>query len=133
MKLVPRNQPVGMFSAASLTDIVMLLLIFFLLSSNYIVQPGIKVELPPSETAQVIEEKNIIVTITREGAVWVGNEQTTMSSLGATLRKYIISGTAQTVIIKADKQVYLETAVRVIDQVKAAGGERFLVATEREE
>jgi biopolymer transport protein ExbD len=118
---------------ASLTDMVLLLLIFFLLSSAYIIQPGIKVELPTSETTQVVEEKNIVVTITREGVIWVGSERASLETLAALIRRHIVYGAAQTMVIKADRRVSLELAVRVIDRIKAAGGERFLIATEREE
>lgn len=133
MKLEPRYAPLSGFSLASLTDIVMLLLIFFLLSSTYILQPGIKVELPPSETSQVIDEKSIVVTVTRDGTVWIGQERTTTQGLALALRQQLVSGSQQTVVIKADREVTLETTVRVIDRIKAAGGERFLIATLREE
>lgn len=133
MNLEPRHQPISGFSLASLTDVVMLLLIFFLLSSTYILQPGIKVELPPSETAQTIDQKSIIVTVTRDATIWIGQERTTIDGLAGILRQQLISGSQQTVVIKADKGVTLELTVRVIDRVKAAGGERFLIATLREE
>ncbi len=133
MKLEPRNAPTTAFQLASLTDMVLLLLIFFLLSNTYIIQPGIKVELPPSETSQVIDQKSIIVTVTREGTIWVGQERTSVDGLAGLLRQQLISGTQQTVVIKADKDVTLELTVRVIDRIKAAGGERYLIATMREE
>lgn len=132
MKLEPQHTPISTFSLASLTDIVLLLLIFFLLSSTYIIQPGIKVNLPPSETAQVVDEKGIVVTIGRDGMVWVGDERTGMEGLASTLRRRIVHGAAQTIIINADRKISLETAVKVIDRIKAAGGERFLIATMKE-
>jgi len=133
MKLEPKTQALTAFSLASLTDIVMLLLIFFLLSSTYIIQPGIKVELPSSETSQVLDEKNVVVSVTRDGTIWVGGERTGLEALPGTIRRYIIQGSAQTIVIKADRMVPLETAVKVIDRIKAAGGERFLIATEKEQ
>ena len=133
MKFEPQNPPLSTFSLASLTDIVMLLLIFFLLSSTYIIQPGIKVEMPSSETSQVVDEKGIIVTISRDGTIWVGDERTGLDGLASTLRRQIVHGASQTVVIKSDKSVTLEMAVGVIDRIKAAGGERFLIATMRDE
>jgi len=133
MKLEPRNAPTTAFQLASLTDMVLLLLIFFLLSNTYIIQPGIKVELPPSETSQMIDQKSIIVTVTRDGTIWVGQERTSVDGLAGLLRQQLISGSQQTVVIKADKDVTLELTVRVIDRIKAAGGERFLIATLRED
>lgn len=133
MKVEQKHPPITLFSLASLTDIVMLLLVFFLLSSTYIVQPGIKVELPQSETAQVIDEKSIIVSVTRDGTIWVQDERTGLGRLAAALRPFLIHGAAQTIIIKADRNVTLETTVKVIDRIKAAGGVRFLIATLPEE
>lgn len=132
MKIEQANKPLLNFSLASLTDIVMLLLIFFLLSSAYIIQPGIKVLLPQSDTAQVIEEKNVIVTVTRDGIIYIGNEKTNLSSLAAMIRRHIVQGSTQTIVINADKMVTVNTLVSVIDRIKAAGGERFLIATEQE-
>lgn len=133
MKLKPKNPPTTSFSLASMTDIVLLLLIFFLLSSSYIIQPGIKVQLPRAENTQVIDEKNIIVSITEDGTIYVGSERTGLSSLAAIIRRHIVHGAAQTIVIKADRRVKLETAIAVIDRIKAAGGERFLIATVRDE
>ncbi len=133
MKLEPQNPSINVFSLASLTDIVMLLLIFFMLSSTYIIQPGIKVQLPKSETAQVIDEMSIIVTMGKEGSIWVGDEKTGMQNLASTLKRQIVHGSSQTIVIKADKTVSIETTVNVIDRIKAAGGERFLIATMKEE
>ncbi|HFE52404.1 MAG TPA: biopolymer transporter ExbD, partial [Bacteroidetes bacterium] len=59
------------FSAISLTDIVLLLLIFFLLSSSYIVQPGIKVRLPKAVSGQAAQEKQIVLTITRDQEIFL--------------------------------------------------------------
>ncbi len=133
MKLEPKHPPLATFSLASLTDIVMLLLIFFLLSSTYIIQPGIKVQLPRSDTAQVVDQKSVIVTIGREGTVWVGDERTGLEGLASTLRRHIVHGASQTIVIKADKSVSIALTVNVIDRIKAAGGERFLIATSKEE
>lgn len=133
MKLEPRNAPTTAFQLASLTDMVLLLLIFFLLSNTYIIQPGIKVELPTSETSQVIDQKSIIITVTRDGTIWVGQERTSVDGLAGLLRQQLISGSQQTVVIKADKDVTLELTVKVIDRIKAAGGERYLIATTRDE
>ncbi|MDP8228794.1 MAG: biopolymer transporter ExbD [Candidatus Electryoneaceae bacterium] len=133
MKLESKHPPLSTFSLASLTDIVMLLLVFFLLSSSYIVQPGVKIELPASTTAQVVEEESISVTISGEGVIYVQNERTRMEELSTELREHIINGASQTIIIRADRKVLLQTTVEVIDRIKTAGGERFLIATQPEE
>lgn len=133
MKLETKHPPLLTFSLASLTDIVLLLLIFFLLASTYIIQPGVKVELPTSVTAQVVEEKSIVVSVTKEGTVWVNEERSSVEGMGALLRRLIISGGAQTVIFRADRNIPFQLAVQVMDRIRAAGGEKILIATVTEE
>lgn len=133
MKLETKHPPLLTFSLASLTDIVLLLLIFFLLASTYIIQPGVKVELPTSVTAQVVEEKSIVVSVTKEGTVWVNEEKSSVEGMGALLRRLIISGGAQTVIFRADRNIPFQLVVQVMDRIRAAGGEKILIATVTEE
>lgn len=133
MKFESENKFMSSFSFSSLTDIVLLLLIFFLLSSSFIIQPGIKIQLPKTKTAAVHSEKSIYVTVTRNGAVYLNDAEISLGKLGAELRRFLISGEKQVVVIRADKEVRLDMAVQVMDICKAAGAEKFLIATRPQE
>ena len=85
MKLNTEQKLLDTFSFSSLTDIVMLLLIFFLLSSTFIVQPGIKVQLPKAESSEDILDKSITVTIAPDGLYYINDLQVVLSELGARL------------------------------------------------
>jgi len=130
MNLKVENKLLTTFNFSSLTDIIFLLLIFFLLSSTFIVQPGIKVRLPKSETTEMTSEKNIIISITRDGSYYLDEEMVTLSSLPALLQQKFAFGTEQIVVIKADRDVTLQSAVDVMDISKNVGFERFSIATE---
>jgi len=132
MKFETENKFLNTFSFSSLTDIVLLLLIFFLLSSSFIIQPGIKIQLPRTQTAAVHSEKSIYVTVTRAGSIYLNDNQISLGKLGAELRRFLVSGEKQVVVIRADKEVKLDLAVQVMDICKAAGAERFLIATRME-
>ncbi len=129
MKFETRQHYLSSFSYSSLTDIVLLLLIFFLLSSTFIIQPGIKVVLPRTRTAEAHSEKSIYVTITREGTVYLNDSRMSLGQLPAALRRLLVGGRKQVVVIRADKKVPLDLAVRVMDLCKTAGAEKFLIAT----
>ena len=58
MRFSTSNQPLSVFSYSSLTDIVLLLVIFFLLSSQFVIQTGVKVKLPGSKTNESSENSN---------------------------------------------------------------------------
>ena len=130
MNLKTENKLLTTFNFSSLTDIVFLLLIFFLLSSTFIVQPGIKLKLPESETTEVSSEKNITISITRKGEYYLNEEKVVLSSLPALLQQKFVFGKEQIIIIKADKEVTLQTAVDIMDISKHVGFDKFSIATE---
>lgn len=130
MNLKVENKPLATFQLASLTDIVLLLLIFFLLSSSFIIQPGIKVKLPQSTTSEVTSEKNVMVSITRDGTYYLNEERVTLTSLPALLQQKFVYGKEQIVVIKADREVTLQTAVDIMDIAKGVGFDKFSIATE---
>lgn len=117
------------FNAISLTDIILLLLIFFLLSSTFIVQPGIKVQLPKATTAAVESKGRIYVTITADKNVFLNQEKISRSNLGDQIHNLLQQDPEQVVVIQADKDLTLENTIEVIDIVKLAGGEKFVIAT----
>jgi len=75
-------------------------------------------------------EKNIIISITRDGSYYLDEEMVTLSSLPALLQQKFAFGTEQVVVIKADRDVTLQSAVDVMDISKNVGFERFSIATE---
>lgn len=129
MKFETDNKFLNSFSFSSLTDIVLLLLIFFLLSSSFIIQPGIKIQLPRTKTTAVHSEKSIYITVTRAGSVYLNDNQVAVGKLGAELRRFLVSGEKQVIVIRADKDVKLDLAVQVMDICKGAGAEKFVIAT----
>jgi biopolymer transport protein ExbD len=129
MRLNQENRLLTNFSVSSLTDIVMLLLIFFLLSSSFVTQPGIKVQLPKAETGETPNDKNIAITLTEKGKLFLNAEQVTLESLGQKLAAAIKNDHERVVVIRADKSVTLQNTVQVIDIAKAVGATRFMIAT----
>ena len=118
------------FNYASLTDIVLQLLIFFLLSSLFVSSPGIKVALPKAHTSDIQADRQTVITITQGGKIYLNTEEVTMSTLAQKLIPALDQKKDQVVIIRADQEVSLQKAVEVIDLAKAVGAQRFMIATE---
>jgi len=129
MRFASENKLLTNFSVSSLTDIVMLLLIFFLLSSSFVTQPGIKVQLPRAETGEMPTDKSITVTITEKGKLFVNDERVTLTSLGQKIAAALNNDRGRMVVIRAEKTVTLQNTVQVIDIAKAAGATKFMIAT----
>lgn len=132
MRLRAPRSPIFAFQMASLTDIVFLLLIFFLLSSTFILQTGIKVQLPQTTVGEPTSEKMLVVSITREGSVYLNEDLVSRPELVARIRQQLVSR-EQIVILRADRNLALDRVVEVMDVVKSAGASRFLIATQTEQ
>ncbi|MEX1139477.1 MAG: biopolymer transporter ExbD [Bacteroidota bacterium] len=130
MKFSTQHKSLAVFSYSSLTDIVFLLLIFFLLSSSFVIQSGIKVQLPKSTVAEQETQRQIVITVTEKGLIFLNDRQVTTESLGAQLAPLIGEDRDKMVIIKADQTVSLQSAVQVMDIAKGVGALRLLIATQ---
>jgi len=133
MKIRAENKVLDTFSFSSLTDIVLLLLIFFLLSSTFIIQPGIKVKLPVSDTAEATNDKSITITLTQKGLIYLNQDQISISDLPARWNQLMALNPEQAIIIRADKGVTIDQTVAVLDIGKKVGATNFNIATEKSE
>lgn len=116
---------------ASLIDIVFLLLIYFLLTTNFIVDEGIKIRLPKADASSPQVKRELVISVQEDGTIQVGSETVAEAHLFSAVREKLRDRENRTVIIRADKGLVLEKAVRVMDLVKAAGAERLCLATEK--
>jgi biopolymer transport protein ExbD len=132
MKFNTSNEPLAMFSYSSLTDIVMLLLIFFLLTSQFVIQTGVKVKLPGSKTNEQTSPSQLIVTLTAGGGIYAGKDEVTIDELPARLALMKSEAKEQNLIIRADKTIAIDLVIKVIDAAKATGIDKFTIQTEKE-
>ncbi len=115
----------------SLIDIVFLLLIYFLLTTNFIVEEGINVKLPNAEASASQVKQEITIVIDKEGETYIMNQNVPIDTLYARIREMIGKDEDRLVVVKADKTVMLNKAVRIMDIAKAAGAGRLCLATEK--
>jgi biopolymer transport protein ExbD len=133
MKFNTSNEPLAIFSYSPLTDIVMLLLIFFLLTSQFVIQTGVKVKLPGSKTNEQTASSQLIVTLTSAGGIFAGKDEVTIEELPARLALMKGEGKEQNLVIRADKSVPVELVIKVIDAAKATNIDKFTIQTEKEQ
>ncbi|HPG39014.1 MAG TPA: biopolymer transporter ExbD [bacterium] len=130
MKIETTRKRMVMFSTISLTDIVLLLLIFFLLTSSFVVQPGIKVKLPKAASGQQDDASKIYITVTRDEQIFVNQNRISRAELATLVRQLLNENPERLVVIKADKDLSLEKAIQIVDTARLAGAQRFMIATE---
>ncbi|MBU4310414.1 biopolymer transporter ExbD [bacterium] len=118
---------------APLIDVVFLLLIFFMLSSHFVTQPGIKITLPSAITAKLHPEEDIIISITEDSNLYLNERLVTLENLLEQLRIEITKTEKKTVIIKADEKIDLGLAVKVMDIAKQADAQKLIISTRLKE
>jgi biopolymer transport protein ExbD len=114
-----------------LTDVFLVLLIIFMVTSSVIANTGKKVDLPEAVQQSATPPKAVNVTITDEGIVQVNDEVVQLQKLRAHLEKALAATDDKTVILRGDRKVVLEQAVFVLDQAQLAGAEGFALATKK--
>ena len=112
MKLKGKNKVSPDFSMASMTDIVFLLLIFFLITSN-VQQNALDVKLPEAK-GNASQQETVTVTITKEGRFYVGEDEFTKENIEGGIISKLRENQDSTFIIIADKETGYGNAVFVM-------------------
>lgn len=115
----------------SLIDIVFLLLIYFLLTTNFLTEEGIRVQLPQAVSTVQQEDQELIVTLSPEGDVYLGAKALSLEDLLVIVHQRLEAAPQTVVVLKADRALVLDRVVQVMDTIKAAGAARLRLATER--
>jgi len=116
----------------SLIDIVFMLLIYFLLTTNFMVDEGIKVKLPQAQASAPQVQREITIYVDESGQAYLMDQPVALDQLFTRLKEMIGNESDRLVVVKSDRRVILNKAVKVMDIAKAAGAGRLCLATEKE-
>jgi len=112
-----------------LIDVVLMLVIFFMLTTTFVLSPGVQVDLPQGSSLQQPRESDAIITITKDAAVYFQDAQVSLETLQAVLQRAKSQQPGLRVVIKADTLVQHGRVVEVMDMAKLVGIERLAIAT----
>lgn len=116
-------------SMTAMIDVVFLLLLFFVLSSTFVLQPGIKVKLPRAVTTEQPARKDLVLIIARDKRIFLNNELVKFNSLWGRLIEELKFQPEAALVLRADRDVAHGFVVRIMDVAKQAGAERIAIAT----
>jgi biopolymer transport protein ExbD len=111
MNLQSRNKVDAAFSMASMTDLIFLLLIFFMLTSSFVTPSGLPVNLPTSK-ASTIEVQKVSVTVTKDLQFFVNDKRVTKATLEGELKSKL-AGPNGVVVLHIDESVPTRELVHV--------------------
>jgi len=114
MALRSRNKVSPNFNMSSMTDIVFLLLIFFMLTSTLVSPNALKLLLPNSK-AKTLEKQTVSVSITKEIDFFINEKKVTTNNLERDLKLLLENEQDAAIILHTDKSVDIEFVVKVMD------------------
>lgn len=130
LRFPSRNHNGVTIQLAALIDIVFLLLIYFLLTSNFLMQDSITINLPEVSNIGDYDEQIIRITVDNSGLFYWQENMVNEEELSSLLEEELnLPGTKQ-VLIKADRDVHLKRVVTVMDIAKKYGAQNIMLATE---
>ena len=104
-----------------LIDMVFILLIFFVVTSSFVKESGIEVSRPTAQTAERQERGNIIISVTKNGEIWIDRRKVDVNALRANVERLHAENPEGSVIIASDRDARTEVLVQALDQARLAG------------
>lgn len=124
---------IGDINVTPLVDITLVLLIIFMVTASYIVNPAIKVDLPKAATGEDTGQTSLAIGLDRDGKLFLNARPATPEDLTAFIKQALPKTPDLQAVIGADKGVAHGEVVRVIDLVRQAGVRRFAITVESTE
>jgi biopolymer transport protein ExbD len=111
-----------------LIDCVFILLIFFIVTTTFVEEPGVEIDRPAAMSAEQLPKSSILIAVTQNGEVVYGGRDIGVGGVRPLVRRMIQKQDVP-VIIQADGRSPSNLVIRVVDQAKLAGAARVNLAT----
>ena len=116
-----------------LIDVLFLLLIFLMVSSTFLDQPGIKLELPQADSSVIVEQKDYVLFVNKAGKMFLNDLEVDFESLQPLLKKMLPEMKDGSLILNADQEISHGIVVKIMDIVKKSGIKKLIIGTKLED
>ncbi|HAI77075.1 MAG TPA: biopolymer transporter ExbD [Microscillaceae bacterium] len=130
MNIQPKNKLETSFSLASMTDVIFLLLIFFMLTSSIVEPNGLPVDLPGSKVNNPVAPV-VKVTVSTYLKYFVNGEEVPFAQIEIALQKALLTSSEKRIVLYIDKKVAVEHLVKLASIANKLGA-KVAIATQLE-
>ena len=133
MRRAPISQAVAEEEEINITpmlDVVFILLIFFIVTANFIKEPGLEVNRPDSETAEPTENAAILIAVGNAGEIYMDGRRIDKRQVKANVVSLLAENPQGSVVIQADEKATADTIMAVMDGAREAGVYNISLASE---
>ena len=124
MRRSPISQATEAEEEISLTpmlDVVFILLIFFIVTANFIKEPGLEVNRPDSDTSEIQENAAILIAVGGNDEIYMDGRRIDVRQVKANVLKLLADNPQGTVVIQADETASADAIIQVMDGARDAG------------
>ena len=120
---------------APLIDVIFLLLIFYAVTTQFVTDERLKLQLPEAKTAEAVgaghQEKTPEVVVAVDGTVWIDGTQVAVDQLETRLRRVVDGAPGRTIILKGDRAADYGVVVHVLDVARSVGAKTIQMSAEK--
>ena len=123
MRFRRKLNPISRVDLIPMIDVVFQLVVFFMVTSTFIITPGIGIEFPRSETAEQVAMSKLVVTVVSEEEVYLNKEEYTLESFGEALGEISSEEKEElkSVVLEGDRSLPYNLIVQVLDLLRKNG------------
>ena len=111
-------------------DVVFIMLIFFIVTANFIKEPGLEVNRPDSDTSEIQENAAILIAIGGNDEIYMDGRRIDVRQVKANVVKLLADNPQGSVVIQADEKAQADAIIQVMDQSREAGVYAISLASE---
>ena len=119
----------SVINITSLIDVLFLLLIFLMVSSSFLQEPGIKLDLPETGKTDTVQKKKFTLFVRESGELFLNKKEVNLNNLGAYLKKKLPAIKDESLTLKGDKKIEYGKIVKIMAIVKSSGIKKLIIGT----
>jgi len=114
-----------------LIDCIFILLIFFIVTTTFVEDPGVEVNKPVAVSAKDLEKQSVMIAITEAGDVIYGGKGIGVSGVQSLVRRFVEKEASTPVIVQVDEKASSGLCVRIVEEAKLGGAMKVSIATQK--
>lgn len=122
------RQPLADINVTPFVDVMLVLLVIFMVTAPMFSQ-GLPVNLPEAKARPMVHDQPLVVSISRERQIFVGDRQVALENLGGQITRESPGSTTPEILLKSDRDVPYGLVVQVMSILKDAGVEKLGIVT----
>ncbi len=110
-------------------DMVFILLIFFIVTTVFVQEPGVEVSRAHANSSHQLERNSILIAVTSSGTVHYGGSEVGVNGIRSIIQRFMQDNSEMPVIIQADASSPAQTVIRLLEQAKIGGAKYIHIST----